>query len=285
MLISLSVLSGDSMIIIILIALFVAVIVCTVFIVRNVLAWKSCLEKFKECNVIVFGKKGTGKDLLFQKVINARKDKYYSNISYGGNYSNIEVKDLTTGNTYESFIANQIKLSNKVPDREGHDIYLSDCGIILPSQYDSKLHSVFPSFSSYYALSRHLYNSNVHCNTQALSRVWKALREQADFYVMTKKSRSFLFCFMLTEVVTYEKYQSAELMLMPFKCPSGLNDRQAKEHYLEFTSLHGEIKHFYILQKKSNIKYDTRAYHKIIFGQSFVDWKLEQSKNEDYKKQ
>ena len=107
------------------------------------------ISYFEKCNVIVFGKKGTGKDLIFQKVINSRKDTYYSNISYGGDYKDIEVSELTTGNTYNDFIQNKINLCNKIDEREGKDIYLSDCGIILPSQYDSTLHKVFPSFSSF----------------------------------------------------------------------------------------------------------------------------------------
>ena len=259
------------MAIILLIVLTFALIFLTIFFVSNHLKVKEMINNFKKCNVIVFGKKGTGKDLIFQKVINCRKDTYYSNISYGGVHEDIEVKDLTTNNTYNDFIQNKINLCNKVNEREGKDIYLSDCGIILPSQYDSTLHKVFPSFSSYYALSRHLYNSNVHCNTQALSRVWKALREQADYYINTLGTKK-IFGILITKCVSYDRYSSAEKSLTPFKCARGLNDRTSTEMYREFESMNGEIKSFYVFQRIKRIKYDTRAYHEKIFGITFNDW-------------
>ena len=74
------------MTIILLIILAFVLIFGIVFFVSNHLKVREMISNFKKCNVIVFGKKGTGKDLIFQKVINCRKDTYYSNISYGGNY-------------------------------------------------------------------------------------------------------------------------------------------------------------------------------------------------------
>lgn len=230
------------------------------------------IKEFKRSNVIVFGKKGTGKDLVFNYVINKRKETYYSNIDYGGDYHYIETGELTTGNSYLDFIQDDIKVIEKDDLREGKDIYLSDCGIILPSQYDSSLHKIFPSFSSYYALSRHLYNSNVHCNTQALSRVWKALREQADYYVNTRYTIK-LFGLLITKIYTYDNYASAEKNIRPYKLKKGLNDRTAQELYQEFESVNGVIKSMYIIQKVKGIHYDTRAYHTYIFGFPFIDSK------------
>ena len=98
------------MTIILLIILAFVLIFGIVFFIRNHFLVKEMISSFKKCNVIVFGKKGTGKDLIFQKVINSRKDTYYSNISYGGDYNDIEVSELTTGNTYNDFIQNKINL-------------------------------------------------------------------------------------------------------------------------------------------------------------------------------
>lgn len=254
--------------VIILIILFILLFLI-IFFVKNHLKVKEMVKEFKRSNVIVFGKKGTGKDLIFNYVINKRKDTYYSNIDYGGDYKYIETKELTTGNTYIDFINNDIKTIQKDLPREDKDIYLSDCGIILPSQYDSSLHKIFPSFSSYYALSRHLYNSNVHCNTQALSRVWKALREQADYYVNTRFTIH-LFGFLITKVYTYDNYPSAEKNIRPYKLKKGLNDRTAQELYQEFESINGVIKSMYVIQKAKDIKYDTRAYHSYIFDYPFI---------------
>jgi len=254
--------------IIILILLLIGFIVGLCWLVVNHLRVKYMITQFKKCNVIVFGKKGTGKDLIFQKVINSRKQVYYSNVDYGGKFNNCIVEDLRTGNTYENFIKGNINIVTKDNAREGHDTYLSDCGIILPSQYDSKLHQIFPEFSGFYALSRHLYNSNVHANTQALSRVWKALREQADYYVRCKRTFRF-FGFLITEVVTYDRYSSAEKLIEPWKRPTGLNSKDAKARYDEFVSTNGEIQKFYVFNKIRQIKYDTRAYHKIVFGYKY----------------
>lgn len=255
-------------IVISLIIVFVLLFI-VIFFIKNHLKVKEMIKEFKRSNVIVFGKKGTGKDLVFNYVINKRKETYYSNIDYGGDYNYIETGQLTTGNSYLDFIQDDIKVIEKDDLREGKDIYLSDCGIILPSQYDSSLHKIFPSFSSYYALSRHLYNSNVHCNTQALSRVWKALREQADYYVNTRYTIK-LFGLLITKVYTYDNYPSAEKNIRPYKLKKGLNDRTAQELYQEFESVNGVIKSMYVIQKAKNIKYDTRAYHAYIFGYPFV---------------
>lgn len=35
----------------------------------------------------------------------------------------------------------------------------------------------------FYALSRHLYNNNIHVNVQNLGRLWLKLREQADSFI------------------------------------------------------------------------------------------------------
>ena len=89
---------------------------------------------------------------------------------------------------------------------------------MLPSQYDTKLYKSYPSFPIFYALSRHLYNSNIHCNTQNLSRVWKALREQADFYIkcieVKKPFILGLFGFLRIDFICYDKYESANNSLL-----------------------------------------------------------------------
>lgn len=254
--------------IIVLILLLIGCFVGLCWLVINHLRVKYMITQFKKCNVIVFGKKGTGKDLIFQKVINSRKKTYYSNVNYGGKFKDCIVSDLKTGNTYENFIKGDINIIEKDNEREGHDTYLSDCGIILPSQYDTKLHQIFPQFSGFYALSRHLYNCNVHANTQALSRVWKALREQADYYVRCKRTFR-LFGYLITEVVSYDRYSSAEKLIEPWKRPTGLNSKDAKARYDEFEATNGEIQKFYVFNKIRHIKYDTRAYHKIVFGYKY----------------
>lgn len=231
------------------------------FIFRYVVFNRYILKNFKTCNVIVYGKKGTGKDLVFQKVINKRKDKYYSNISYGGKYKHVSLKDVAIPkNTYINFINDKVEKCDRF-FTEKKDIYISDIGIFLPSQMDSTLHKTFPSMPIFYALSRHLYNNNIHCNVQNIERGWKALREQADFFINTRYTIKLPF-FLITKVVTYEKYQSAIQYLQPLN--SRILNKYSKAKVDEYNAINGNIKIGYIIQRKSKLKYNTRAFEKVI---------------------
>lgn len=248
--------------IIIIIVFFVIALILAIICIKNKIKLSKLLHKFKKCNVIVFGKKGSGKDLVFQYVINKRKKRYYSNISYGGKHKKITVNDISVSpNTYDNLINNDIKLTKKHL-KENTDIYLSDCGIYLPSQFDTKLYKTYPSFTVYYALSRHLTNSNIHCNTQNLDRVWKGLREHADFYVKVKETLS-LPLFLLTKIVMYDTYQSAQQQLNPLS--SRILNKYSKAEYDLYQATNGNILSAWILQPKKRIKYDTRYFHKLFY--------------------
>lgn len=219
------------------------------------------LWHFRKCNVIVAGKKGSGKDLLFQYVINKRKQFYYSNISYGLKRKIITLKDVSCEpNTYITMVNNKIV---KTPHRfkDGKDIYISDIGNFLPSYMDSTLYKLFPSMPLLYSLSRHLYNNNIHCNTQNIERGWKALREQADFYIQVKRTYKLPF-FLLIKLVSYDKYESAKQNLLPIK--TRLLNKQSKAQYDLYRAQNGDIRQGYILVSKRSIKYDTRAFEKIL---------------------
>ena len=221
------------------------------------------LDNFKRCNVIVFGKKGSGKDLVFQYVIKNRKKPYYANIPYGYDYHSISLLDVSCmPNTYKTFVENNITQTNHKLV-EGANIYVSDIGIFLPSYIDNKLYNYFPSMPIFYALSRHLYNTNVHCNTQSLSRCWKALREQADFYVCAKHTKKF--CgFLFTRVITYDKYESALNGLMPLK--SRFMNKFSKAESDKYSCENGVIKSGLVINRVKKIKYDTRYFEKVVFN-------------------
>ena len=104
------------------------------------------LYNFKHCNVIVAGKKGSGKDLLFQWVIKHRKKQgYYANIDYGYKYQNIKLHDVSCyPNTYLTIINDKVEAQPHTL-KEKNDIYISDIGIFLPSYMDSTLYKLFPS--------------------------------------------------------------------------------------------------------------------------------------------
>ena len=223
------------------------------------------IRQFERCNCIVFGKKGTGKDLLFNAVINGRKKPCYANIPYNEKLCEVkQIKDFSVSpNTYENFLNDDIQIIDKTLE-ENKDYYISDGGIVLPSQYQGQLVKNYPSLPIFYALSRHLTNSNIHINTQNLTRVWDKLREQADGYFKTISSIKFA-GLIFTRFVYYDEYESAKNNLLPYKRRI-FAKAESVANLEEFESVHGRVEEFIICQRIKNIKYDTRAYHNIIYG-------------------
>lgn len=172
------------------------------------------VSEFRRCNVMVFGKKGSGKDVLFAHVIALRGEKHYSNIPYDDNTEVIELCEINAGdNTFEDCINGEIEPFEPRFD-EACDIYISDVGIYFPNTLHEKLDKLYPSMPVFMALSRHLYNNNVHTNCQALGRPWKKIREQADSYIQVLRSVSCGDC-LLVSIKVYDKLTDAENEINP----------------------------------------------------------------------
>lgn len=249
------------MLIFILIVLIGLSIILLFLFFSNKVNTDNILWHFKHGNVIVCGHKGKGKDLLFQWVINKRDDFYYSNISYGGSKKIISLKDISCSpNNYDSLINNQV-VKTKHLFKEKKDIYVSDAGNFLPAQMDALLHRKYTSMPLFYSLSRHLYNNNVHMNTQSIERLWKIVREQGDFFVVCKRTYKLPF-FLVIKCITYDKYESCKNGLLPLK-KRALN-KQSKNQYDLFVSQNGDIRKCFVFIRKSKIHYDTRAFEKIL---------------------
>lgn len=243
----------------------VGLVIWFIWFLQHYVFIKNMMWNYKHCNVITFGKKGSGKDLITNYVVNKRKEFYYSNIPYSevGTYEIITPNDISIApNDYKHFVENNIV---KIPHRfkEGCDYYISDMGVYLPSYMDSTLYKLFPSLPPFYALSRHLYNANVHMNVQNVERGWKAIREQADFFVMCVRTRKFLF-WTFTSVITYDRYDSARQGLRPLK--KRMLNKISKAQYDLYVAQNGDIRKGTIIQRKKNIKYDTRAFEKIVLS-------------------
>lgn len=226
---------------------------------------KFLVDKFRAGNVIVFGQKGKGKDLIFQKVIaKRRKEKYFSNMDYGYFFNYIDLADLALGkNTYENFIEGCVEVIDKNEEMEGADIYVSDAGIYLPSQYHYLLDKKYKSLPIFYALSRHLYDNNVHVNVQALNRVWDKLREQADSYFKALKTVK-VFGLLFTKIRYYETYQVANENRAPMR--RRFLNKYSKALSDEYEAYNGLVFDMWIVQLKRNVKYDTRYFHRVVFG-------------------
>lgn len=245
-------------------AFAVFAIIAIIFLVRAWLFGRYLVKNFRRCNVVVDGKKGKGKDLLFQYVIDKRKAPYYSNIDYGGAYTPIKMKDVSVSpNTYQNFLEDRVEVVKR-QFVERKDIYLSDGGIYMPSFMDSQLYKLYPSLPLYYPLSRHSAEHNIHVNVQNLPRLWKALREQADFFVHVKTNIKLPF-FIFVKCNAYDNIDSAMRTLEPIR--GRLLNKYSKAEVDLFHAEHGEIRGGWIILRKSRIKYDTRALEKVLYGE------------------
>ena len=204
------------------------------------------VNEFRRCNVIVDGKKGTGKDLLFAHVIYLRGEPHYSNITYNGLTTEIDIAEMTAGNnTYENFIRGQVEKFAPAFN-ESEDFYISDGGIFLPSQYNTELDKQYAGLPIFYALQRQLYNSNTHLNLQSIGRLWIKLREQADSYIRALRTKD---CgdHLVVTVRTYDNYESAVANVL---ATTGEQQRARR----------GEIAERRFKIYKSELEYDTRHF-------------------------
>lgn len=234
---------------------------------------KRIIRYFKRGNVCVCGLRGRGKDLLFANVILRRKTPYISNFNYGGNvlYQKLDFDNLNVGkNTYDSFIKNDINYY-KFPYILGSDIYVSDIGVYLPSQYCNELNKKYPYLATYQALSRQVSHNNFHFNVQNLNRCWDKIREQSDFYILCNR------CFyikglniVIQKITIYDKYQSAVDRVKPnrIKVPL-LGDKNAKMsariYCDKFRNTYGLVRSAWLVYKnKSN--YDTLYFEELLKG-------------------
>ena len=232
---------------------------------------RALVEAFEQANCLVFGIKGAGKDLIFNKAINSRNKNCYANIPYNKELCTVrEISDFSVSpNTYINFLENDVKVVDKI-NKENCDFYISDGGIFLPSQFSQDLVKRYPSFPIYYALNRHLTNSNIHINTQYLGRVWDKLREQAGFYIKAVKTTRILGC-LITSFIIYDSYTTASSQMRPYKVTGLITHSESRANKEDFESKHGLVKEYKIIQKIKDVHYDSRWGHKMVYGYNSPD--------------
>lgn len=250
----------------ILILIIVAAIILLVIAYRLRKNKKYVIRLYRGGNVGTNGKKRKGKDLLHQLVIEARNEPYYANIDYG--YHKIDVISLKRleikGLTYQKFIeGNFEKVERSFAEKV--DIYVSDGGNYLPSQYHKELEKLYPSMSIFLSLQGHLYNSNTHFNWNGESnRIWDKVREQMDEYIRVIGSVNvgigrFIF------IRHYSRPQAFEENKLPFKKNHLLDSRTNKAMRNQFEAENGSIKNMWLYIPYKKVKYDTRAFEKLVF--------------------
>lgn len=230
---------------------------------------KQIVKLFENHSVSVSGVKGSGKDLLMSNVCARRKKYYISNADYKckkAPFIRLDFRKLRTGNTYKNFLENAVK-EYVYPYPDGTDIYISDCGIYFPCQYNEKLNKEYEDIITFVALSRQLGNARIHTNAQALNRVWDKLREQSDTYIVCQSAKV-IFGIVFQKIRIYERYESAEKNVPPLRVRTPLlanaNVRaQYQQIKTNYEISYGRIKtRTLIYRNKSN--YDTRLFKSIL---------------------
>lgn len=240
---------------------------------------KRIINMFKQGNVCVTGLRGTGKDLLTGNVIVRRKKPYVSNLDYTSkkNYQRLDFNKLDCGcNSYTQFITGKVN-KYTFPYVYSSDVYISDAGIYLPSQYNNFLNRDYPHLPTYFALSRQISDNNVHINVQNLNRVWDKLREQSDTYICCNK------CFYLKrfklvfQIITiYNKAQSCIDRVNPCRVPLSMlgnasSRMQARIYRDNFYNTHGKV-------KRTLLIYFNKSKHDTLYFGNLLEEKYEESR-------
>lgn len=233
---------------------------------------------FKKGSVCVVGMRGTGKDMLMANVVARRKGTYYSNVDYKtpkSTYKPLKFKDMCMGgNTYKNFLEGSVK-PWKCPFEEGADIYISDIGVLFPSQYCNELNKEYSSIPLYLALSRQTNNASVHLNTQVYGRAWDKFREQSDIYILCN------FCkvikgWVIQRVTLYDKAESCQSRVKPCRIstPIAGNGKQDVKIYKDnFYNQHGMVKQVWLIYRNKS-KYNTRIFKELLENEEHKEEKV-----------
>lgn len=215
---------------------------------------RKIIKLFEQGNVCVCGERGKGKDMLFGNVIERRKLDYISNCEYPRkkglqmNYYPLDFEAINCGgNTYANFMSGDIK-PYKYPYPLGVDVYITDVGVYMPSQFCNELNKQYKEIPTFMALSRQLGECNVHINVQNLNRAWDKLREQSRTYITCVKCKVipiFKRQLVIQKVRIYESADSCQknvpVLRLPIWARFGRDKLMAKLYKLNYKIQHGKI--------------------------------------------
>ena len=230
------------------------------------------VKYFEQGNVCVCGERGRGKDMLVGNVIVRRKLDYISNCEYPRKkglqptYYPLDFAKIDCGgNTYADFMSGDIK-PYTYPYPLGVDVYISDVGVYMPSQFCNELNKQYKHIPTFMALSRQLGECNVHINVQNLNRAWDKLREQSRTYITCIKCKVIPIGnrqLVIQRVRLYENAQSCQQNIPPIRLPFlmkiGKDRTMAKLYELNYTNSHGKI------EEKTLIYWNKSTYNTHIF--------------------
>lgn len=245
------------------------VILVSILPVKSMLG-RRFLKQVKEDSLIVYGKKGHGKTLLFSEMTRCDKRTGYLSTTkffHKGEkvipYNAVNVYP----NTWESVLNGDIQKIKKHKDWENRTVYLDDGAVFLPNFVDSDLKKRYPSLPVAYALWRHLYNAPIHINAQSVDRVYKLLREQADGFINCRGVMRFG-PFAWVKCTYYSNINSAKQELCPMS--RGVFNKFQRGEQAMYEATNGYIKDFIIFAPAWRNKYDSRYFHRVFFGKPYT---------------
>lgn len=202
---------------------------------------------FKRHSVAIAGPKGSGKDILMGNIISRSKSRFYiSNMDYKikrKKFIKVNFDKLNIKNRYDNFIRNQIE-PYFYPYPESVDIFISDCGVYFPSQYNVELNRKYPEFPAFMALSRHLGDCFVHTNAQNYDRVWDKIREQSDRFILCRSTFVLFGLIVFQRIRIYERRDTFINEIQPFRGKFTFNKEKRErlfQEQLQYENTHGSI--------------------------------------------
>ena len=235
-------------------------------------------------NGIIYGGRGKGKGVLLNYRIRKDKTVPFCNVPYGNSELLIEPSEYLNSIAplkVENFINGDIDHVKKIDKYEKRNIYLDDVNVYMPNWVDSLLKKKYDSMPPMLAINRHLYDAYMIITTQDRERPYKLLKElQSDFSVKAIKTFGFGFiwnCIPILNNFVYTKYIYHELPkavdMLPFS-GIGIVNETLKHGYLTsgqatkevYEATNGKICYGFVLQRKKFLNYDTRYFHKIVYG-------------------
>lgn len=235
---------------------------------------------YQNGNTCIDGLRGCGKDILMANLVARRNKPYISNVDYKCTIKNnnaiyipLDFKKLDVENNYKTLVSGNI-IPYDYPYPERCEIYISDCGIYFPSQYNGELNKEYKSLPVFMALSRQVAQTNLIVNTQSINRCWDKIREQCDLFIKCNWCKVFK-GLVIQKITIYDKQQSCIDRVEPYehiKIPILASKEMRanltmkdEELYRKFREDKGRVKsHILIYKNKSN--YDTRLFKSILKG-------------------
>lgn len=241
-------------------------------------------------NGIIYGGRGKGKGLMLNYRIRKDTSKPFCNVPY----ANAELLDKPAEYlnsiaplTVEDFIHGDIDFIPKLEKFEKRNIFIDDINTIAPNWADNVLKKKYPSLGPLLAINRHLYDAYMIVTTQDRERPYKLLRElQSDFSMKAVQTygkdkgrdKSHLWnCIPILNHFIAVKYIYHEIPksqdMLPFNAKGVINET-LKHGYLSsgqatkevYEATYGKIFYGYVIQLKKYISYDTRYFHKVVYG-------------------